>query len=229
MEDDRMKAHSPFRVFFFGDSICFGQGISLHKGWVTRISAELNQLGASREREIIVVNVSVSGNTTQQALERMPYDVQSQNPDAVIVQFGMNDCNYWETDKGNPRVSPDAFSANLREIIARSVTFGAQKIFLHTNHPSARNQKTMAHTALTYQQSNRRYNELIRKVAETAGDIVTLTDVEHEFENYIRGDEERLRSLLLPEPDLLHLSEVGHDLYFKSVYPTIERSLLEIL
>lgn len=219
----------PFRVFFFGDSICFGQGISLHKGWVTRISAKLSHLGAAHGREIVVVNVSVSGNTTRQALERMPYDVQSQNPDAVIVQFGMNDCNYWETDKGNPRVSPDAFSANLREIIMRSVTFGAQKIFLHTNHPSARNEKPMAHASLTYQQSNSLYNELIRKVAETAGDIVILTDVEREFEKFIQGDEKRLHSLLLPEPDLLHLSEAGHDLYFKAVYPTIERSLLEIL
>lgn len=224
-----MKSNNPFRVFFFGDSICFGQGISLHKGWVTRISAELSQLGTTHGRDIVVINVSVSGNTTRQALERMPYDVQSQNPDAVIVQFGMNDCNYWQTDNGNPRVSPDAFSANLREIIARSVTFGAQRIFLHTNHPSARDQKPMAYTTLTYQQSNRQYNELIRRVAETAGDVVTLMDVEREFENYIRGDKERLRSLLLPEPDLLHLSEAGHDLYFRSVYPTIERCLLEIL
>lgn len=224
-----MNSNNPFRVFFFGDSICFGQGISLHKGWVTRISAELSQMGAARGRDIVVINVSISGNTTRQALERMPYDVQSQNPDAVIVQFGMNDCNYWETDKGNPRVSPDAFFANLREIIMRSVTFGAQRIFLHTNHPSARNKKPMAHTTFTYQQSNRLYNELIRKVASSAGDIVTLTDVENEFEKYTQGDEEKLLSLLLPEPDLLHLSEAGHDLYFKTVYPTIKHSLLEII
>lgn len=219
----------PFRVFFFGDSICFGQGISLHKGWVTRISAELSQLGGSLGREIVVVNVSVSGNTTRQALERMPYDVQSQNPDAVIVQFGMNDCNYWETDRGNPRVSPDAFSANLREIIARSVTFGAKKIFLHTNHPSARNQKPMAHSPLTYQESNHFYNDLIRRVAQVAGDPVILTDVEREFEKFIQGDEKRLLSLLLPEPDLLHLSEAGHDLYFKTAYPIIKQALLEII
>ena len=32
------------RVFFFGDSICFGQGVSIHRGWVTRIASETDKL-----------------------------------------------------------------------------------------------------------------------------------------------------------------------------------------
>ncbi len=224
-----MSRLRPFKVFFFGDSICFGQGISLHKGWVARISTELSLLGTQHHRDVVVVNSSVSGNTTRQALERMPYDIQSQNPDALIVQFGMNDCNYWETDKGHPRVSPNAFSANLEEIIDRAITFGAKKLFLHTNHPSGRNSTPMAHTHVTYQESNRRYNQVIRKVAETSSKVVVLTDVEFEFEKYINLDKEKLRSLLLPDPDLLHLSELGHELYFKTVYPVIRRELSEVL
>jgi len=187
-----MSSFDPFRVFFFGDSICFGQGISLHKGWVTRISSELSLLGAQLQRDIVVVNSSVSGNTTRQALERMPYDIQSQHPDAILIQFGMNDCNYWETDRGNPRVSTNAFAANLEEIIERALTFGAKKIFLHTNHPSGRNTVPMAHTDVTYQESNKRYNQLIRKVAETCSDMVVLNDVESEFEKNIGQNEEKL-------------------------------------
>lgn len=219
----------PFKVFFFGDSICFGQGISLHKGWVARISSELSNLSVQHHCEIVVVNSSVSGNTTRQALERMPYDIQSQAPDALIVQFGMNDCNYWESDRGHPRVSPNAFSANLEEIIDRAITFGAKKIFLHTNHPSARNTTPMAHTDITYQESNRQYNQVIREVAKTGSKAVVLNDVECEFEKYIQQDKKRLHSLLLPAPDLLHLSELGHNLYFKTVYPVIRRELLEVL
>src|SRR6267378_1663214 len=121
---------------FFGDSICFGQGISIHKGWVPRISQKLETLGQSSGVEISVLNSSVNENTTRMALERMPYDIQSHPIDILFVQFGMNDCNYWLTDKGVPRVSPMAFEANLLEIIDRAQAIHVKKIFLSTNHPT---------------------------------------------------------------------------------------------
>lgn len=222
-----MSDLKPLRVFFFGDSICFGQGISIHKGWVTRISASLSELGLQYQRDIVVINVSHSGNTTRQALERMPYDVQSQNPDVLIVQFGMNDCNYWETDHGNPRVSPRAFAANLEEIIARGLAFGAKRIFLHTNHPTGRDRTPMHHTTLTYQENNRRYNELVREVARGQAECVVLNDIEAAFVAYTRGDRERLASMVLP--DGLHLSEQGHDLYYDTVFPIIRNGILEMI
>jgi len=222
-----MKSLRQISIFFFGDSICFGQGISIHKGWVTRISASLSELGRLRQRDIVVINVSHSGTTTRQALERMPYDIQSQNPDALIVQFGMNDCNYWETDRGNPRVSPQAFAANLEEIITRATTFGARRILLHTNHPTGRDQSPMRHTTLTYQQSNAQYNRIIREVAGRQDGNVVLNDIEAVFNARIGGDRARLLELLLP--DELHLSERGHDLYYETVYPVVKSGLLEII
>lgn len=225
-----MSFLDPFRIFFFGDSICFGQGVSLHKGWVAKISSELSLLGIHYKRDVVVVNSSVSGNTTRQALERMPYDVQSQNPDALIIQFGMNDCNYWETDKGIPRVSPDAFFANLNEIIDRALVFGTKRVFLHTNHPSGRDKVPMPHVNITYQQSNKRYNEIIRSVAQMRhSPEVILSDVEFEFERIINGRPEVLASFLLPEPDLLHLSEAGHGLYYDVIYPVIRDELSKVL
>jgi acyl-CoA thioesterase I len=222
-----MTQKSSLRVFFFGDSICFGQGISIHKGWVTRISASLSELGKAHGREITVINVSHSGNTTRQALERMPYDVQSQNPDGLIVQFGMNDCNYWETDRGNPRVSPRAFAANLNEIIARATTFGAQRVFLQTNHPTGRDHAPMQHAAITYQTSNAHYNQIIRQVASEQDGGVILNDIEAVFNQHTGGQRNQLCRLL--QPDLLHLSEFGHDLYFKTVCPVIQNAILDIL
>jgi acyl-CoA thioesterase I len=217
----------PLQIFFFGDSICFGKGISIHKGWVTRISASLSELGRNHGRDITVINVSHSGNTTRQALERMPYDVQSQNPDALIVQFGMNDCNYWETDRGNPRVRPQAFAANLEEIIARATTFGAQRIFLHTNHPTGRDLAPMKYAAITYQASNAHYNQIIRQVATSQNGRVILNDIETVFNERTGGRRIQLCSLL--QPDLLHLSELGHDLYFQTVCPVIQTAILDIL
>ena len=145
----------PIRVTFFGDSICVGQGVSIHAGWVARIGRQLDRIARKYDREILVTNASVNGSTTRQALERMPYEIQSQNVDVLIIQFGLNDCNYWLTDRGMPRVSPTAFEANLKEIILRGKNFGSKYIFLNSNHPTIRDFEFLPETSITYEQSSR--------------------------------------------------------------------------
>jgi lysophospholipase L1-like esterase len=216
------------KVFFFGDSICFGQGISLFMGWVSRLSEKLWQYGNSIGTEIHLTNTSINGNTTRLALERMPYDVQSNQPDILIVQFGMNDCNYWETDGGNPRVSLKAFEANLCEIIQRARSFGVQKIILNTNHPSARDKMTMAGTNITYQESNSLYNEAIRRVAHQNTDgLVSIVDIEKRFFEHFQKSGGNPADFV--QKDLLHLNEDGHDLYFDIYYPHLLSAVNSIL
>lgn len=216
----------PIIIFFFGDSICFGQGVSLHKGWVTQLAIYIDKIAADYNKEFIIINSSVNGRTTRQALENMQYELQSHNPTILIVQYGMNDCNYWETDYGNPRVSPKSFEANLEEIICRAISLNTKYIILNTNHPSGRTINFLPHTSITYEQSNKKYNEIIRKVAKNQGDQVILNDMEEIFNSY-SNDSERLNKLLLP--DKLHLSENGHNLYFKSICPIIEKLIRKIL
>jgi len=216
------------KVFFFGDSICFGQGISLFKGWVTRLSEKLWQYGNSIGNEIHLTNASINGNTTRMALERMPYDIQNSRPDILIVQFGMNDCNYWETDGGNPRVSLKAFEANLYEIIQRAKSFGVQKVILNTNHPSARDKVIMAGTNITYQESNSLYNEVIRSVAhQNTNDLVCIVDIEKSFFDHFLKDGGSPSDFV--QNDLLHLNEDGHDLYFDIYYPHLLAAVNSIL
>ena len=215
------------RVVFFGDSICVGQGVSIHSGWVTRIAAMLDNMVAEAGREIVVTNASVNGNTTRQALERMPYDVQSQGVDVMIVQFGMNDCNYWQTDKGLPRVSPGAFKANLHEIISRGKTFGAKHIFLHTNHPTTRTKIKFPCSNVTYEDSNKKYNSIIRSVATERSEEIHFTDIERLISEITGDYEEAIAKTLLQ--DELHLSRHGHDLYFDFVSKKISHVFNEIL
>jgi acyl-CoA thioesterase-1 len=198
------------KIFFFGDSICVGQYVSIHKGWVTRVSHELQD-------KAIVINSSVSGRTTRQALEDMPYHIQEQRPDILVVQFGMNDCNYWKSDRGAPRVSPGAFKANMEEIITRALAFDVDKILLNTNHVTGLTDKVIPYTKITYQESNEFYNTIVRDAASNFEDVA-LCDVEKEFKKYDNVD-----VFLLP--DLLHPNEVGHTLYFNTVYPVIKEAL----
>lgn len=214
------------RVTFFGDSICVGQGVSIHRGWVTRLAERLDREFAASRQPILFSNSSVNGRTTRQALEDMPYHVQSQGVSLMLIQFGLNDCNHWLTDRGNPRVSVPAYIANIREIIARSRSFGARKIFLNTNHPTSRDTDIMLHTDITYEQSNQRYNQALRAIAPELGDDVIFQDVGKHFSDLIAGGAE-LKSLLLD--DGLHLSELGHDHYLDFIAPNVISALGDLM
>ena len=105
------------KLFFFGDSICNGQFVNINEGFVNKISNKLKK----SKKKIFVTNNSVDGRTTRQALEDMPFQIQRHKPEILYIQFGLNDCNFWLTDKGLPRVSLDSFKANLSEIIDRGM------------------------------------------------------------------------------------------------------------
>lgn len=219
-----MIGRPSLRVFFFGDSICFGQGVSPHLIWVNRLSQALEQRFSDRV-DLTVQNPSVNGNTTRQALERMAYDVQSHTPQVLLIQFGMNDCNGWETDKGRPRVSRATFRANLVEMIERGRTFGAKQIILGTNHPTTRTVTPLPHVDFVYDVANRDYNQITREVAADQGTL--LTDAEAEFDAVVKAGTASYAELVLA--DQLHLSAAGHDIYFKARLPMMEHVVEKLL
>jgi acyl-CoA thioesterase I len=209
--------------FFFGDSICFGQGVSPHKTWVTRISAEVDK--RFPDRGVVVVNSSINGNTTRMALERMSFDVTSHGVLAMLVQFGLNDCNYWVSERGMPRTSERGFQSNLNEILDRANNFGAKRLLLNTNHPTPRTAK-YEFLDRSYEDGNRRYNALIRAVAGSRSDV-ELIDVESACLSAIAEGKTSLDRLVLS--DGLHLSDTGHDLYFQIVAPRVLKAVGDAL
>jgi lysophospholipase L1-like esterase len=214
------------RIVFFGDSVSFGQGISPHRNWVTRLAAEVERRCGDGPAAPMVHNVSINGNTTRQALERMAFDVQSHGVDMLVLQFGLNDANYWLTDRGLPRVSQLGFVANLTEIIERAVRFGARAVQLHTNHPVAKTFEAGLPADVPYAESNRRYNERIREVAERMPGIVGLIDIEARWSRYIAEGRDTLAELLLP--DGVHLSNKGHDLYYEIIASSFLETVTKI-
>lgn len=201
------------KLFFFGDSVCFGQFVSPHKNFVTMISGQVSGMS----EDVLVVNSSINGGTTRTALERMPYDVQSHGVDIIYIQFGMNDCNYWASDNGHPRVGERAFADNLCEIIDRSRLFGAKTVFLATNHLTLEYKRFECCPNLFYQQSNEQYNDIIRGISKQAD---VLIDNEKEWVRKIRGEMGYyLRDMLV---DNVHPNELGHAVYFQYVWPYIK-------
>ena len=108
---------------FFGDSICAGQGVSIHRTWAVRLSALLEDALGQSGRGLVTMNPSINGDTTWMALGRIAHDIQNHRVDAIMIQFGMNDANHWDTDLGAPRVSEAAFAALAPSaIVQRAVT-----------------------------------------------------------------------------------------------------------
>lgn len=212
--------------YLFGDSICYGQLVSPDLTWAMALSTAINNLSIF-EGNVLLQNTGVNGNTTRQALERMHYDVTIYSPDYLMIQFGMNDCNYWLTDIQLPRVSPKAFVANLEEMVLRALASGTRHVFLNTNHPSLKG-KFPHVSKKSYDQSNAEYSELVRVAhSNMVKDQlpVTLIDLEAAWNRKLHEKTVgSLDSLLLA--DGIHLSVSGHKLYAEVVLPVVTALLI---
>jgi len=202
------------KIYIFGDSIAFGQHIPVHETWVVKVSQGLNNTYRPRGVQLLFQNPSICGNTTHQALDRMNYDVIQHRPEILVIQFGLNDCNYWLTDNGVPRVSPLSFAANIQEMVIRGKNAGIKQIIVNTNHPTTRINQILPKKHITYQMSNSQYNQIIRDTVKTIDDdSVHLNDIEMKIEELLSKKKTSVRDIVLPEPDQLHLSLTGHMLY----------------
>lgn len=219
---DLQSAPRAVTIVFMGDSITTGQFVDLDMRWTSLVGNALIADYLSTPVNFHLLNRGVSGETTRQGLERFPADVQQYRPDIVTLQFGLNDCNCWVTDAGLPRVSEAAYRANLIEMIDRARRFGAGRIILSTNHPTLRHKVLLSGDSL--EARRRRYNDHVRDVAALTG--VELCDMEAGFA-HLGGRE--LAEMLLPYPDLLHLSVEGHRLYADCIRSHVERAVTDLL
>lgn len=142
------------RIVCVGDSITAGQHLDEgYAPWPSHIEGEVYAKG-------------VPGDTTRMGLERFPRDVQSLLPDVVVIQFGHNDANRWESDRGLPRVSQRAYEANLIEMVQRVRAFDAIP-YLCTLTPTYRSARHAEDCLF--------YDGILRDVAKGLG--VRLLDV----------------------------------------------------
>jgi lysophospholipase L1-like esterase len=200
-------------VTFLGDSITRGQYVEPRLRWVDR----LRRHWAGRGVAVEVRNVARNGETTRMALSRL--DGVLPGTDVLVVQYGLNDANCWESDLGVPRVTPASYRANIEEILYRACSREVRRIFLVTNHLPV--METRPGVLRLPDRSTRRlppyrervleYNGIVRL---TAADLrVDLIDVEPRL-----GPHDG--SLLLP--DGIHLNREGHLRYHEVVKDALE-------
>jgi acyl-CoA thioesterase I len=105
-------------ILVLGDSLSAGYGLELQQGWVHLLERRL----ASEGYVYKVVNASVSGETTQGGVARLPRQLEIHKPEIVIVELGGND---------GLRGLPLATSrANLQRSIALAKASGARVLLV---------------------------------------------------------------------------------------------------
>lgn len=74
-------------VLVIGDSLSAAYGIETEAGWVNLLQQRLAERGMPHR----VVNASISGETTQGGLARLPAALDAHQPELVIIALGGND------------------------------------------------------------------------------------------------------------------------------------------
>lgn len=106
-------AASQCSLLIVGDSLSSGYGLANGSSWVDRLDARLKK----KAPEWRVVNASVSGDTTQNGLQRLKPALNRQHPQGVLIELGGNDAL-----RGTP---PNVIRQNLQTMIRQAKAAGA--------------------------------------------------------------------------------------------------------
>lgn len=111
------------KVLVLGDSISAGFGIPVQEGWVKLFADKLQQKVATAE----VINASVSGETTQGGLTRLPQLLKQHQPSLTIIELGGNDGL-----RGTPI---KVIENNLRQLVQLSLAADSQVLLVGMQIP----------------------------------------------------------------------------------------------
>lgn len=111
------------RILVLGDSLSAGYGIDEEEGWVSLLGERLADAGYAHT----VVNASVSGETSEGGLKRLPRLLSEHNPEWVILELGGND--------GLRGYPVNDLSDNLSSIVQLSHEQGADVLLLGMQIP----------------------------------------------------------------------------------------------
>ena len=122
MSSPAFSADEP-TILIFGDSLSAGFGIDVDQSWGTLLQARLEDQGYEHR----VVNASISGETTEGGVTRIPAALERFDPALVVLELGGND--------GLRGFPPERLQENLVSIIEAAKSTGARVILLGIRIP----------------------------------------------------------------------------------------------
>ncbi|MBQ6620578.1 MAG: exo-alpha-sialidase [Thermoguttaceae bacterium] len=215
-------------VLILGDS-----SSALRRGVVTyeeRLRKRFEEEGYA----VDFVNAAVSGYTTRTAKEHFDRLTAGVNPNLVILQFGINDSaiDVWaDPPATRPRVSEEEFAQNLRWMIERFQAKSIPVILMTTTQLRWGDDTLALYGKAPYDPDDplsftnvslRRYNEVIRRVAE--GTETPLVDIFARWDQIASEQGEEAISALL-FGGKMHPGTAGHAVTAEELYPVLLKKL----
>ena len=178
--------------------VCYGTSLTEQGYWVAGLGEELNNRWPGKAT---VVNSGMSGKNSADGLANVQDKVVSKSPDAVFIEFSMNDAaDSLNTGKTPERALADA-EANLKEIInAIKTAHPSCEIILQTMNPYVK----APDSNLSNRTGLEDHVNMYRRVAQEEGYL--LVDNWPLWQQVLsKGEEEYLRLV----PDGVHPGEYG--------------------
>jgi len=115
-----VKVASKTSILVWGDSLSAAYGIPQEKGWVSLLQERFKD-------DIDVINASISGETTQGGLTRLPDALESHKPTLLLLELGAND--------GLRGFKTKTMQENLQKMIEMSQALGVKVVLLGIRIP----------------------------------------------------------------------------------------------
>lgn len=109
-----VSADEPPVLLILGDSLSAGYGMDREDSWVNLLNLRFQEYGYSYR----ILNSSISGDTSQGGLTRLPRLLDRYTPEIVIIELGAND--------GLRGINPDITRENMTSMIQQSQSIGAR-------------------------------------------------------------------------------------------------------
>lgn len=111
-------------LMIVGDSLSAAYGVQTEEAWVTLLRERLEEKGLDQWK---VVNASISGETTDGGLRRLPDLLAKNDPDVVVIELGGND--------GLRGFPPNVIRQNLARMIEQVDEAGAKTLLVGMQIP----------------------------------------------------------------------------------------------
>jgi len=112
------------KLLIFGDSISAGYGIKESENWVALLADNLNK---NSNINFILINSSVSGDTTSGGVSRIKKALEVHSPDYVLIELGGNDAL-----RGYPITN---IQENLERIVSKVLEEKSKPILMQIKIP----------------------------------------------------------------------------------------------
>ncbi|WP_372768810.1 arylesterase [Pseudoalteromonas sp.] len=116
--DAKTQSKQTTKILILGDSLSAGYGLKQDQAW-----AQLLQNAYEQEKSpILLINASISGETSGGALQRLPALLAEHSPDWVLVEIGGND--------GLRGYPVKLLKQNLSQIVDKSIAANAKVLLM---------------------------------------------------------------------------------------------------